>query len=347
MFRAALLLILAVCPVLTHAQQPLTVVIKDAPPFVVKEADGSWSGPAVDLWRHAASELDRSFEFREMTLAEMLDAVEKGDAQAAVGALSVTTARERRFDFTHPFHTTGFGIATREIEGTGVLAILSKLVSRQFLAAAGGLLLILFLTGVAVYLFERHRNPEQFGGSLLQGLGSGIWWSAVTMTTVGYGDKAPVTAAGRIVALVWMFAAIITISGFTASIASSLTLERLTAVNGPEDLARARVGTVGSSSSEEYLRGERVSPAVFDDLSEPLTRLASGELDAVVYDLPLLAYQLSRHPEWKGVAVLPGSLTIQQYAFAVPSGSDLREPLNRIIPEYTRTESWREKVQAY
>ena len=259
----------------------------------------------------------------------------------------MTTARERRFDFTHPFHTTGFGIATRELESAGVLSVLSKLVSIPFLTAAGGLVFILLLTGLIVFLLERRKNPEQFGGSWLQGLGSGLWWSAVTMTTVGYGDKAPVTPVGRFVALLWMFIAIITISGFTASIASSLTIEQLTAVQGPKDLKTARVGTVERSSSEEFLREERIAPRVFKDLPMALSRLASGDLDAVVYDLPLLAYHLSQRAGTTGITVLPQSVTVQHYAFAVPSNSQLREPLNRVIPEYIASDEWRKKVAKY
>ena len=77
-----------------------------------------------------------------------------------------------------------------------------------------------------MWLFERKRNKEMFGQGI-KGLGAGFWWSAVTMTTVGYGDKAPVTAAGRTIGFIWMFAAILLISGLTASIASALTVSSL------------------------------------------------------------------------------------------------------------------------
>jgi len=34
-----------------------------------------------------------------------------------------------------------------------------------------------------LWIFERKRNPEQFGGTPAQGIGSSFWWAAVTMTT--------------------------------------------------------------------------------------------------------------------------------------------------------------------
>lgn len=347
--RLLIAMVVLSVPFLAQAQSTVTVVIKEAPPFVVKSESesGEWGGPAVNLWEQAASSLGLEFVYEEKTLKQMLDAVAAGEADAAVGALSVTAAREERFDFTHPFHNTGFGIATREVESGGWLAIIGLLFSKAFLAAAGALLLVLFLTGAAVAFVERRKNPEQFGGSWLQGLGSGFWWSAVTMTTVGYGDKAPVTLAGRVLALVWMFAAVITVSGFTAGIASSLTLEQLTAVDGAEDLAFVRVGTVEGSSSEEFLRGERIAPRTYSELGNALEALSIGTLDAVVYDLPLLAHQLERNPDWHAVSVLPGNISSQQYAFAVPAGSPLREQLNRFIPEFTSTSAWRDQVQGY
>jgi len=48
------------------------------------------------------------------------------------------------------------------------------------------------------------------------------------MTTVGYGDKSPITAAGRLVALVWMFSSIIIISLITGAFATAMTVHQLT-----------------------------------------------------------------------------------------------------------------------
>ena len=115
--------------------------------------------------------------------------------------------------------------------------------------------LVLLIVGVLIWLFERRRNPEQFGGSVSEGIGNGFWWSAVTMTTVGYGDKAPVSTAGRALGLVWMFVSIITISGFTAAIASSVTVNKLqTRINGVADLPRVNVGSVANTSGAQGAR---------------------------------------------------------------------------------------------
>jgi voltage-gated potassium channel len=53
-------------------------------------------------------------------------------------------------------------------------------------------------------------------------LGSGLWWGVQTVTTVGYGDHVPTTAAGQILAALVMLLGIGFITVITASITSAL-----------------------------------------------------------------------------------------------------------------------------
>ena len=64
------------------------------------------------------------------------------------------------------------------------------------------------VAGVLHALFEGHHPGE------------GLWWALVTLTTVGYGDFAPVTAAGRLTAAVLMLSGIGVLAFVTASIAA-------------------------------------------------------------------------------------------------------------------------------
>ena len=62
---------------------------------------------------------------------------------------------------------------------------------------------VIILGAIAEYLAE-YNNP----GANITNLGDALWWSATTMTTVGYGDYTPITPLGRIVAVIVMFAGI-------------------------------------------------------------------------------------------------------------------------------------------
>lgn len=327
--------------------QNLVVGIKEAPPFAVRMADGSWEGISVELWRRVAETLGVRYEYRELELERMLRDVEAGRIDIAVGALTVTPERERVMDFSHPFYNTGLAIATARRSGNPWMSVARGLVSGAFLKTVGVLLVVLLSVGALVWLAERRRNAGQFSGDAVRGLGDGFWWSAVTMTTVGYGDKTPVTPLGRALAVVWMFAAIIIISGITATITSALTVSQLeTPVQGPEDLPDVRVGTVEGSTSARYLADRRIGFSTFDDLTRGLEAVKSGRFDALVYDAPLLRYHVNR--QFKGeLAVLPSTFLRQDYGFAMPGGSPLRERVNRAVLEEIKSGSWEDILYRY
>jgi ABC-type amino acid transport substrate-binding protein len=325
---------------------PLTVATRHIPPFAMRDADGHWRGIAIDLWTGVADQLGVDYRYVDMGLAEMLDAVAAGRADAAVAALTITSAREKRVDFSHPFHTSGLGIAVQQNPGGGALTALRRMLSGQFLAVLGGLLGLLTLVGVLIWLAERHRNT-QFDRGLVKGIGAGLWWSAVTMTTVGYGDKAPATLAGRAIGMVWMFAGIILISGFTAAITTALTVGELDqSVRRLDDLYRARVLTLAGSTSDGFLSDNRVRHQTVGSLPEALAMLADDQADAVVYDAPILKYLVAaEHPGT--LRVLPYVLQRQDYGIALPQGSPAREPVNEALLRIIRSESWQARLEQY
>lgn len=67
-----------------------------------------------------------------------------------------------------------------------------------------------------IWVFEFDANDEQF-----QSFGDALWWVFVTVTTVGFGDKVPITAGGRVVAVLVMFFGI----GFLGLLISTITGE--------------------------------------------------------------------------------------------------------------------------
>lgn len=59
-------------------------------------------------------------------------------------------------------------------------------------------------------------------GANITTFGDALWWSATTVTTVGYGDHFPVTTAGRLVAVALMVVGIACIGAVTAGVAAWL-----------------------------------------------------------------------------------------------------------------------------
>jgi ABC-type amino acid transport substrate-binding protein len=214
----------------------------------------------------------------------MIDDVAGGKLDASVAAMTMTGAREQVIDFSYAFYRSGLGVAVAKRPQAGLSAIWEALTSRAFLSVAGALAGVLFVVGALVWLFERKHNSAQFEGDPKRGLFSGFWWAAVTMTTTGYGDKAPTTVGGRILAILWMFTALVVTSGFTAQLAATLTARSIQSpVTSPTDLALVRVGNVAGAASTAALQSYGVRPRAYADVIAGLKAVAGGEIDAFVH----------------------------------------------------------------
>jgi voltage-gated potassium channel len=82
-------------------------------------------------------------------------------------------------------------------------------------------LAIVFVCSALELLFERNAH-----GSNIHNFGDALWWAIVTVTTVGYGDRYPVSAGGRGVAVVLMLVGIGLIGVLTATVASYFVEEK-------------------------------------------------------------------------------------------------------------------------
>ncbi|MDP5291294.1 transporter substrate-binding domain-containing protein [Oceanimonas sp. CHS3-5] len=347
MFSRLLLCLLLLSPLAQAQQETLKVGITQVPPFVMQTEDGRWEGISIDLWKDIASGMEQNYELVPMPFSELLDAVEAGDVDVAVGALTMTADRETRFDFSHPFYQTGLSIAVPPVPEQSLLSSLKAMLSWQFLSvvlALGGLLLAV---GFLLWLVERRRNTEQFGGSAAEGIGASFWWAAVTMTTVGYGDKAPVTFAGRLIGLVWMFAGIIMVASFTAAITSSLTVNNLrTGIQGVNDLPGSVVATIADTASQRYLEEERIRYQTYPNLTAAMESVVNGETDAIVYDRALMQYRnLQLGPQQ--LTILPGVFAQQLYALALPDRSPLRAEVSEEVLRVTEADGWADVRAAY
>lgn len=317
----------------------LVVAVKPAPPFAVRRADGTWTGQSIELWRRLAEELELDYRLEETDLEGMLAGLEDGRWDAAVAALTVTSEREAKFDFTHPFETSGLGVARVREPRHLWRDVLVTIWSLDFLKLVLGLGVVQLLVGIAMWLIERRHDEGQFGKGAAEGIGTGFWWSTVTMTTVGYGDKTPRTWAGRALALGWMLLSIVLVSSFTATVASMLTVQRLEAqINDPGDLARMRLGTVRRSTSEGWLRAEHLDFRDYHTGEDALEALQGGEIDALIYDRPLLEHLLAGEGTrqvagLEDIELLELTFKRQDYAIGLPTGSPLREPINEALPD--------------
>jgi ABC-type amino acid transport substrate-binding protein len=320
-----------------------------APPFVLRGDDGVWGGLSIDLWKRIAAELKLETEFRafDYDAEGLLDAVERGEVDAAIGTIPVTAENETRFDFSHPYFAASLGVAVRTEPQSSLLATLSGFLTYQMLATIAGLVTLLVLVGSLIWLLERKGKQSQFDQRPLHGIPDGVWWAAVTMTTTGYGDKVPLSWPGRLLALFWMFASIFCISLFSASLASSFVVNKLrTGVTSPNDLPRARIAAVSGSAGEQWLTQQGYSARTYPFVIQASKALQRGEVDALIYERAIVGHMIKEYG-WRELRILPHTLAVWDYAVAVPTDSPLRERINRALLKAVPAQDWKDLVQKY
>ena len=82
-------------------------------------------------------------------------------------------------------------------------------------------LILIYISAVGIYYFENAVQPEAFSSIF-----SSLWWSVVTLTTVGYGDAVPITIGGRIFTFIILMIGLGIIAIPSGMISSALTEAR-------------------------------------------------------------------------------------------------------------------------
>ena len=344
---------LLMLPVVLAAQtDTLRVGYYASPPFISIEAkSGALEGVTPWLWERIVASDSLAYTLHQMPLDSLLRSLAENEIDASVVPLSITSGRSERIDFSAPFYVAHSTLMVRRASSLRKgLEFVSSFFSLNFFRALGALFLVILVFGVLAWLFERRANPEEFKPGW-QGIWSGIWWSAVTMTTVGYGDKSPRSVGGRAVALVWMFAAIIIISSFTASIASSLTVNQLSwNLDDVMQFKERPVATVQGSATEDWLKRHffrDIRP--FATLPEAIEALRGKQVEAVAYDRSALLYVLQQDDLADFELLEEIQYNTQLYALGFSEDLDevTQERINNELLRLTESTDWRVLLAEY
>ena len=80
------------------------------------------------------------------------------------------------------------------------------------------LAIAILITSCFAYYAEAGVQPEKFGS-----IPDAMWWSIITLTTVGYGDASPITPFGKVIGVFTAFAGVCTVAVLTGIVATSFS----------------------------------------------------------------------------------------------------------------------------
>ncbi len=319
-------------PTLQGRDRPLQVATRLVPPLVMKEGD-VLEGFSIDLWHAISEEIGLKSELGvKADVADILASVASGQSDLGIAAISITTQRYQKFDFSQPILEGGLQILIREPSrrSQSLASVASAMFSRTTLQILGIIVVMVLVPAHLVWFFERfHRKGIISGASYFPGIFKACWWAAATLATQA--DEMPKSATGRVIATLSMFASVVFVAYFTATVTSSLTVQQLKSdIRGAEDLPGKRVATVSHSTSALYLQERHIDVREFEQIEAAYAALQADQVDAVVFDAPVLLYYAAHEGRGK-VAIVGSVFRKENYGIVFLPGSPYIKPINAAL----------------
>ncbi|MGL5083011.1 MAG: transporter substrate-binding domain-containing protein [Microcoleaceae cyanobacterium] len=319
--------------------ETLRVGVAGNPPFTIWKTIEP-AGISVEVWEAVAQQGELEYEWVPLpNMVGVFDQVVAGELDVIIGPISITSKRLQQVTFTQPFYRADIGVLLPIAKPT-LWSRIRPFVGVAFLSSIGLLMIGLFMIGNLLWLVEKDVKDSHFPPDYWHGVGNGMWFALVTLTTVGYGDRTPITPMGRFVAGVWMLITMLMVSSLIAGLTTTLTL----AISGksterflrPQNLRGAQMGVVAGTTGEQWAEFYEARLTKTADLKQAVDLLAIRKVEGVVFDVPALQYYLLQNPD-APFRVAEFALAQENYGFALPWDSPLKQELDVALLELQET----------
>ncbi|XP_076358702.1 glutamate receptor ionotropic, kainate 2-like [Tachypleus tridentatus] len=349
----------------------IVTTLLNAPYMILKEdrtkaltGNDRYHGYCVDLIREISKIRGFKYTIKEVSdktygkknkhgewngmIRELID----GNADIAIGDLTITYEREEVVDFTMPFMNLGISILFRKP---------AKKVPKLFsflspLSLEVWVYMVTAFLGVSIFLFVVARfspyewtnphpcEPEPDTLENQFSLLNTLWFTIGCLMQQG-SELTPKAMSTRVVAGIWWFFTLIMVSSYTANLAAFLTVERLvTPIESADDLAKQSTihyGCVQSGSTQAFFEEsniptykrmwnfmESTRPRVFVESIEKGVERVRNENYAFLMESTTIEYLVERKCDLMQVG---GLLDTKGFGIATPSGSPYRTAISSAI----------------
>ncbi|MEK7119966.1 MAG: transporter substrate-binding domain-containing protein [Patescibacteria group bacterium] len=312
----------------------LKIAVTQSTPFVM-ESSGKYSGFEIELWEAIAKEIGKSFEYEKHNFQELIPLVAGKKVDMAFAAITINEKREEIVDFSYPTFNSGLRILLSKnrakVNVVSTLKTFFRQGYKQLIKPFVVLLIIIFIFGNILWFAE--RNAGVFEPTYFNGVFQSIWLSLSAIlgspaTIMVYGVH---SWLGRIVIQLERLTSLAVLGLLIGEITAFITTRKIRLnIESPKDLKEKTVVTVEGTTSIDALKSFGANVVTVIKIDQAYEKLKSDEVDAVVFDAPVLVYYaLNDGNKW---AETVGELFDEQdYGFVLQERSTLREEINRAI----------------
>jgi polar amino acid transport system substrate-binding protein len=319
-----------------------------------------YEGYSIELWRRVLRELNEelkneaSFDGSEnfsplkMVVSEevksgkdMVELLVDGRADVGLGALTINEERMKLVDFSFPIYESGYQVLIPAQRAPADLA--SLLVPFRQLLKRENLFWIILLVGTLlvishlVWAAERRINARAFPDQYHRGIGETLWWSLSTLMSGGCEEKPVHGKAGRFVAILWMFGALMLATFVQSTVTTSMVTSDGSSLHGLENFnpLTAKFGLLHKSAASDWLH-DKDNPLLADlprtesweQREEVLAAVREEKVDGWVHDSAILHHYAAKDPRLRVLGKFYGP---HSYAFMFRRNFPYRERINRIL----------------
>jgi ABC-type amino acid transport substrate-binding protein len=316
------------------APRIVRVGVYEVPPFAEPDAALKWKGFAVVLFEASAIQLQMIPEFRQYAnIDDLMSAVEKGEVEAGIGNIMVTSKRLTQVDFSQPILDGGLRVMVPSDRTHTLRRLWNGLVEDGHVQVLFWALVGMLVLSVVVMAVLR-RLDQEFSKHWHEGFAEAMYHVVSVMMTgkTSYKGKIGPGWLGRVIATVWLVFGVASVAYVTSSITSVMTADTISdAVHGPKDLPGRTVGVITGSVGARYCAEHGIDLVTYDTLDEAARALADRVTDAVVSDAQSLEFYDVSHPQ-VNVAVVGEMFERRHYAFPINrAAEDLRRRIDVVL----------------
>ncbi len=331
----SLLILLLLAASVTYGQEKrktVTVLYADFKPMGFIQ-DGKPAGFDIDLWEAVADDAKILFKYKQVPFNQIIPALQNKQVDIGLAGISMTAEREEMVDFSHPYFESGLRLLTKvNAEATILDRLVTVVTDRNLVSAI--IFFLLFLVGSShiLYFAERGSN-KAINDNYFPGIFEAMWCVFAVMTTIGFGDIAPVKWIGRAATVPIAIVGMIFHGWFAGVVVTSMVRveqTQYTRIADPTDLSGYRIATKVGTTSETTIQSNDGQLVRASSISEAYMKLAYDEVDGVLFDSPSILYRL-KSDKSNQYAMVGGFINKQNYAIALQEKSHLRERINRSL----------------